>query len=90
MKKPESSSFISLPILEKDELERIGHMVQRDHLLRNLGIPDLIYRLLNGIKPRKKTQPSTTKSTCKEINVYNVSFLLFCSLYISNSLLNLV
>ena len=71
-KKPESSSFISLPILEKDELERIGYMVQRDHLLRNLGIPDLIYRLLNGIKPRKKTD--LTKSTCKEINVYNVSF----------------
>lgn len=69
IKKPESSSFISLPILEKDELERIGYMVQRDHIIRNLGIPDLIYRLLNGIKPRKKT--NMIKSTCKEINVYN-------------------
>ena len=71
VKEPESSSFISFPIHEKEELERIGYMVQRDNLLRNFGIPDLVYRLLHGIKPHKK--PQIVGSSGKEVNVYSVS-----------------
>ena len=74
-KSPEKTSFISFPILEKDELERIGYMVQRDNLLRNLGVPELVYRLLNGIKPTRK--PQMKSSSGKQINVYNVRFFFF-------------
>lgn len=65
----ECNSYIPIPILEKDELERIGHMVQRDHLLRNVGIPDIVHRLLNGVKPNKK--PQVKGSSGKEVNMYN-------------------
>lgn len=48
-------SFISLPIIEKEEYERIGSMMQRDTLLRMLGIPELVKELLkyqrNSCKP---------------------------------------
>jgi len=77
VKVPEKTSYISLPILEKDELERIGYMIQRDNLLRNLGVPDIVYRLLNGIKPSRK--PQIKSSSGKQINVYNVSIVTsFC------------
>ena len=46
-------------------------MVQRDNLLSNFGIPDLVYRLLHGIKPHKK--PQIVGSSGKEVNVYSVS-----------------
>ena len=72
MKEPECSSFISFPIHEKEELERIGYMVQRDNLLRNFGIPELVYRLLHNIKPNNK-KPQIIGSSGKEVNVYSVS-----------------
>ena len=47
--------------------------MQRDNLLRNFGIPDLVYRLLHGIKQHKK--PQIVVSSGKELNVFSVSIL---------------
>ena len=33
---------------EAEELERAGGMLQRDNLVRSLGVVELVYRMLNG------------------------------------------
>ena len=37
-----------MPIDEEDELERLGAMMQRDNLIRSLGVVEQVYRLLHG------------------------------------------
>jgi len=46
----ECNSQLAMAISERDEIERIGYIMQRDNLLKTLGIPDFVYRLLNGTK----------------------------------------
>lgn len=56
-KRHEFNSLNPHPINEREELERIGSITQRDNLLRTLGIPDFVYRLLHGSKPAMEKNP---------------------------------
>ena len=44
-----------MAINERDEIERISSLMQRDNLLKTLGIPDFVYRLLQGLKSTGRT-----------------------------------
>ncbi|XP_078539376.1 LOW QUALITY PROTEIN: tubulin polyglutamylase TTLL13 [Lissotriton helveticus] len=45
-----------LDIDEEEELERVRGLLEREKLIRELGIPDLIYRLLNAVN--RKASPN--------------------------------
>ena len=55
---------VPMDILEEEELERISGLLQRDNLVRGLGIVEHVYRLLHCtpgtvglVKPDPKPQP---------------------------------
>ena len=43
-----------MPIDEDEELERISAMMQRDSLVRSLGVVDQVHRMLSGTSPSKR------------------------------------
>ena len=52
----------ALDIAEDEELDRISGLLQRENLVRGLGIPELVYRLLHSA-------PGTTHGGRPQVNV---------------------
>ena len=55
-----------LKISDDEELERISAMIQRDNLVRGLGVVDAVYRLL-------QSSPGATSLTKNTVNQVAVS-----------------
>ena len=51
----------ALDIAEDEELERISGLLQRENLIRGLGIPEHVYRMLHAA-------PSTLHSNRPQVN----------------------
>ncbi|XP_052793538.1 tubulin polyglutamylase ttll6-like isoform X30 [Mya arenaria] len=71
-----------MDILEEEELERISGLLQRDNLVRGLGIVEHVYRLLHctpgtmGIlksEPRPLPPPLTNKSDIRRLALRNLA-----------------
>ena len=71
------NSIVPLPINEKEEYERIGSMMQRDTLLRMLGIPEFVKELFKYNVYRSEGIEDTSITigkTCKSLPTMNTSF----------------
>ena len=44
----DADSLKPIPIDEKEEIERISAMMQRDNLVRSSGVYDQVHRMFNG------------------------------------------
>lgn len=73
---------VPMDILEEEELERISGLLQRDNLVRGLGIVEHVYRLLHCtpgtmgiVKPDPKPQPLPLVGTTVGRAIVNLQLL---------------
>ncbi|XP_066522465.1 tubulin polyglutamylase ttll6 isoform X2 [Hoplias malabaricus] len=48
---PEGDTSLAVDVFEEEEVERMNELLQRENLLRKLGVVDQVYRLLQGSQP---------------------------------------
>ena len=63
-----------MEIVEEEELERISSLLQRDNLVRGLGIVEHVYRLLHCTPGTTATQVKNVSGL--KINYFVVMYLL--------------
>ena len=79
-------------IVEEEELERISSLLQRDNLVRGLGVVEHVYRLLHctpgtvGVMKNADRQPNvSSQEFCLKIVYHITQCLYICRLVVSLS-----